>query len=173
MNIPVVFQKKTSASSTWTDVITSTTNVDGAFSFNVPVDATYYDIRIHVQGDTLNFGNIVTTTDAQKVNDIVLGTATPLGFDFYSADVNGSNTITIADVYSVFGRIAGRFTAWPNSVKDVLFFTEPEYTTINSATTSQKTAIPGVTVFDKVILAADPHTAVNFYVLGMGDANNT
>jgi len=172
-NIPVVLQKKVSAASTWTDVITSTTDVNGAFSFNTPIDATYYDIRLHVQGDALNFGNIVTTTDAQKVNDIVLGTASPVGFDFYSADVNGSNTITIADLYSVFGRIAGRFTAWPNNVKDVLFFTEPEYTTVNSATTSQRTTIPGVTIFDRVILATDPHTAVNFYVLGMGDANNT
>ena len=172
-NIPVVLQKKATTATTWTDVTTFTTDVNGAFSFNEPIDVTYYDVRIHVQGDALNFGNIVTTADAQKANDIVLGTTTPTGFDFYSADVNGSNTITIADVYSIFGRIAGRFTAWPNSVKDVLFFNETEYNTINTSPTNLRSTIPGVTVFDKVVLPADPHTLVSFYVLGAGDTNNT
>ena len=172
-NIPVVLQKKATTATTWTDVTTFTTDVNGAFSFNEPIDVTYYDVRIHVQGDILNFGNIVTTADAQKANDIVLGTTTPTGFDFYSADVNGSNTITIADVYSIFGRIAGRFTAWPNSVKDVLFFNETEYNTINTSPTNLRSTIPGVTVFDKVVLPADPHTLVSFYVLGAGDTNNT
>jgi len=172
-SIPVVLQKKATTATTWTDVTTVTTDVNGAFTFNEPIDVTYYDVRIHVQGDVLPFGNIITTADAQKANDIVLGNVTPAGFDFYSADVNGSNTITIADVYSIFGRIAGRFTAWPNNVKDVLFFTETEYNTINNSPTNLKTTIPGVNIFDKVILPADPHTAVNYYVLGEGDANNT
>lgn len=172
-NIPVVLQKKATTATTWTDVTTFTTDVNGAFSFNEPIDVSYYDVRIHVQGDVLDFGNIVTTADAQKANDIILGTTTPTGFDFYSADVNGSNTITIADVYSIFGRIAGRFTAWPNNVKDVLFFNETEYNTINTSPTNLRSTIPGVTVFDKVILPADPHTLVSFYVLGAGDTNNT
>jgi hypothetical protein len=172
-NIPVVLQKKATTATTWTDVTTFTTDVNGAFSFNEPIDVSYYDVRIHVQGDALDFGNIVTTADAQKANDIILGTTTPTGFDFYSADVNGSNTITIADVYSIFGRIAGRFTAWPNNVKDVLFFNETEYNTINTSPTNLRSTIPGVTVFDKVILPADPHTLVSFYVLGAGDTNNT
>ena len=172
-NIPVVLQKKATTATTWTDVTTFTTDVNGAFTFNEPIDVSYYDVRIHVQGDALNFGNIVTTADAQKANDIVLGTTTPTGFDFYSADVNGSNTITIADVYSIFGRIAGRFTAWPNGVKDVLFFNETEYNTVNTSPTNLRSTIPGVTVFDKVILPADPHTLVSFYVLGAGDTNNT
>jgi len=172
-NIPVVLQKKATTASTWTDVTTVTTDINGAFAFNEPIDVTYYDVRVHVQGDVLPFGNIVTTADAQKANDIVVGMATPTGFDFYSADVNGSNTITIADVYSIFGRIAGRFTTWPNNVKDVLFFTETEYNTINTSPTNLRSTIPGVTIFDKVILPDDPHTGVNYYVLGAGDANNT
>ncbi len=172
-NIPVVLQKKPTTATTWTDVVTSTTDINGAFTFNEPIDVTYYDVRIHVQGDALDFGNIVTTADAQKANDIVLGNVTATGFDFYSADVNGSNTITIADVYSIFGRIAGRFTAWPNNVKDVLFFSETEYNTINNSPTNLRSTIPGVTNFDKVILPDDPHTGINIFVLGNGDSNNT
>lgn len=170
-NIPVVLQSKPITGSTWTDVATSTTDVNGEFLFNVPVDISYYQVRLHIQGDALSYGNIVTTADADKANQFVLGTLTPTGFDFYSTDVNGSNTITIADVYSIFGRIAGRFTTWPNGVKDVLFFNATEFATINGSTTNQRPTIPGVTNLDYVIPTGE--TSKTYYVLGAGDANNT
>jgi hypothetical protein len=171
-NIPVILEKKVKTGGSWTAVTTVNTDTNGAFAFvNQPIDVTYYDTRLRVQGDALTDNNVISIADAQRVNQFVLGTATPVGFDFYSADVNGSNTITVADVYSVYGRIAGRFTSWPNSVPDVKFFTDSEFATINTSTTSQQTAIPGVTnlVFDIL-----PTTApVTFYVLGNGDANGT
>lgn len=170
-NIPVVLQSKPTAGTTWTDVATSTTSVDGAFTFNVPVDISYYQVRLHIQGDALSYGNIVTTADADKANQFVLGTSIPTGFDFYSSDVNGSNTITIADVYSIFGRIAGRFTAWPNGVKDVLFFNATEYATINGSATNQRPTIPGTTNLDYVI--PNGETTTTYYVLGTGDSNGT
>ena len=171
-NIPVVLQRRAIGATAWSDVITSTTDVAGAFTFSQPIDLTYYEARIHVVGSTLNAGNIITTADADKANQIVIGSATPLGFDFYSADVNGSNTITVADVYSIFGRIAGRFTAWPNAQPDVLFFTAPQYTAINGSTTSQRTAIPGVNTYDSIITLTGP-TTETVYTLGLGDTNNT
>ena len=171
-NIPVVLQRRPIGGTTWTDIVTSTTDPAGAFTFSQPIDLTYYEARIHVVGSTLNFGNIITTADADKANQIVLGTVTPTGFDFYSADPNGSNTITVADVYSIFGRIAGRFTAWPNSQPDVLFFTAPHYTAINGSATSQRVAIPGVNTYDNLITLTGP-TTETVYTLGLGDTNNT
>ena len=171
--IPVVLQSKPKVGpGTWTDLTTSITNIDGVFTFSQAVDITYYDLRLKIQGDALNYGNIVTTADAQKTNNIVLGNVTPVGFDFYSSDVNGSGTITIADVYSIFGRIAGRFSAWPNNVKDVLFFTAAEYASINGSTANQTTTIPGTTNITVDIIDGNPST-ITLYVLGRGDANNT
>jgi len=171
-NIPVILQRRPIGGTTWTDIVTSTTTPTGAFTFSEPIDLTYYEARIHVVGSSLNFGNIITTADADKANQIVLGTVTPTGFDFYSADPNGSNTITVADVYSIFGRIAGRFTAWPNTQPDVLFFTASQYATINGSATSQRTAIPGVNTYDNLITLGGP-TTETVYTLGIGDTNNT
>jgi hypothetical protein len=136
-NLTVGLERKPKTGGPWTAVTSQTTNILGNFAFNnQSIDTTYYDVRLKVQGDTLEYGNIVTTADAQKINDFVLERSAPVGFEFYSSDVNGSNNITIADVYSVFGRIAGRFSAWPNTVKDVKFFSVSEYNTINTSTTN-------------------------------------
>lgn len=170
--IPVILEKKLMTSSTWVQASTTLTNVDGVFTFtDVPIDATSYNIRIRVQGESLSIGNIISTSDSQKVNRFVLGQDTPTGFDFYSADVNGDNNITISDVYGIFGRVSGRFSVWPNSVEDVKFFTSSEYSSINTSSTSLQSSIPGVTNLVYEILPGT--TSVTFYVLVKGDANGT
>jgi hypothetical protein len=172
-NIPVILEKKLMTSSTWTTVTTSTTDVDGNFTFtNLPIDITSWDVRIRVNGSTLATGNIISVSDSQKINRFVLGQDTPTGFDFYTADVNGDNNITVSDVYGVFGRVSGRFTSWPNSVKDIKFFSDTEYTTINGATTSLQSTIPGVTDLVFNILPGTGNS-VTFYVAAPGDANGT
>lgn len=171
-NLTLALQKRAPAG-TWSDFVITSTDINGNFSFkNEPIDTTYWKVRLSVKGDTLNYGNIVTTADAHRINDIVLGTHTPTGFDYYSSDVNNSNDITIADVYSVFGRIAGRFSTWPNNVKDVKFFSESEFNTINGSSTNYTTTIDGVTNLTFDILPNQPDS-VKFYVLGIGDANGT
>ena len=101
----------------------------------------------------------------------MLSTYTPKGFDFYSMDVNGADgNITIADVYSVYGRLAGRFTSWPNSQNDVRFFTVAEYNTINTSTTNYASSIAGVTNFYYII---DGKDSITYYVNIKGDANGT
>jgi hypothetical protein len=172
-NIPVILEKKLMTSSTWTTVTTSTTNVDGNFTFtNLPIDITSWDVRIRVNGSTLATGNIISVSDSQKINRFVLGQDTPTGFDFYTSDVNGDNNITVSDVYGVFGRVSGRFTSWPNSVKDIKFFTATEYSSINGATSSLQSTIPGVTDLVFNILPGAGNT-VTFYVVAPGDANGT
>lgn len=171
-NLTLALETKPKAGSTWTQVASYTTNTLGQFSFSEDVDTTYYDARIYVKGDTLGVGNIVSTADAQKINDWVLGIATPAGFDYYTADVNGSNGISVSDVYGVFGRIAGRFSVWPNSVNDVLFFSESEYATINGSSTNYRSTIPGTTNLYYSI-GGGVVDSVKFYVASPGDANGT
>jgi hypothetical protein len=171
-NLTVGLEKKLRPSGSWTSVTSALTNNSGIFAFNdIAVDTTGYDVRIKIVGDTMSVGNVISTADAQKVNDYILGTQTPTGFDYYAADVNGDNNLTISDAYGVFGRISGRFSVWPNSVKDVKFFTSAEYTTINGSSTNYLSSIPGTTNFTFNIIAGA--SSPTFYVLVPGDANGT
>jgi hypothetical protein len=172
-NVTVALEKKLKSSSTWSQVTSQSAGLDGRFAFNdVEVDTSAWNVRIKVQGDTMFAGNVVTTADAQRINQYVLGTQTMTGFDFYSSDVNGDNNVTISDVYGVYARVSGRFTSWPNSVKDVRFFTASEYSTINGSSTNQQSTYPGVTNFTFDIVAGQPDS-VTYYVLAQGDANGT
>jgi hypothetical protein len=172
-NIIVQLQQRPKTGGTWTTIKMDTTAVSGAFAFNdVVVDTTYFNARLYVKGDTLTVGNTISTADAAKVNQYVLGQATPLGFDYYAADVNSDNTISITDAYGIYGRLAGRFSAWPNSTMDVKFFTAAQYATINGSSTNYTSSIAGVTDIEFNIVAGQPDS-VTFYVLGKGDANGT
>lgn len=167
------FYKKPKAAGSWSLVSTVVTNTLGQYQWQQPIDTTFYDIRFEVRGDTMGVGNVITAADAQMINNWVVGTATPQAFDFYHGDVNGTSNVTISDAYGVFGRVAGRFSVWPNNVLDVKFFTTSEYTTVVSNPTVNQTAtITGVTNFTYNILPGQPDSA-NFYVLVVGDANQT
>jgi hypothetical protein len=169
----LTLQKKPKTGSTWSQVNTYTTNINGDFSFNEILDTTYFDVRLAIQGDTMGVGNVISVADAQQINQWTIGGATPAGWDFYHADVNGDNSVSISDAYGVFGRIAGRFSVWPNSVKDVKFFTVSEYTTVTGTPATNFTSTyPGVTNFTFNILPGQPDS-VTFYVMVPGDANNT
>ena len=172
-NLTLALEKKVKIGGTWGTHATYTTDINGDFAFTETIDTTFYDVRLAIQGDTMTVGNVISTADAQLINQWVLGGATPTGFDFYTGDVNGSNGISITDAYGVFGRIAGRFTTWPNSVKDVKFFTAAEYATITGTPSTNFTgSIPGVTNFYFDILPGAPDS-VTYYVCVPGDANGT
>lgn len=169
-NLWVSLEKKSPGGS-WTTVMSKSTNSNGVVVFYKNIDTTYWDVRMAVKGDTMNVGNAFSTADAQKINQVMLGTYTPKGFDFYSMDVNAADgNITIADVYSVYGRLAGRFTKWPNSQNDVKFFTVSEFKTIDGSGTNYATSIAGVTNFYYNI---DGKDSITYYVNVKGDANGT
>jgi hypothetical protein len=134
-NLHLALEKKPKTTGTWTLQTPILTNTLGIFQINQQLDTTYWDTRLVIRGDTMGVGNVISTSDAQLINQWVLGNVTPSGFDFYTGDVNESNQITISDAYGVFGKIAGRFSTWPNNTKDVKFFTASEYTTIISTPT--------------------------------------
>jgi len=170
-NLHLSLQKKPKTGSTWTQVNSYTTNLQGKFQFTETLDTTYWDTRIAIQGDTMTVGNIISTADAQKINQSVLGQYTPAGFDFYTMDVNGSNNITITDAYAVFSKIAGNFPNWPNNVEDLLFFTPSQYATINGSSTNYTSTISGITNFTYYINGGVD--SVTYYVAVKGDANAT
>jgi hypothetical protein len=170
--LKLALERRPLGGSTWVQHSVYTTDNDGDFTISVPLDTTYWDVRLAVQGDTMGVGNIVSSTDAQLINQWVLGNGTMTGFDYYTADVNGSYGTTISDVWGVFGRVSGRFTSWPNNTKDVKFFTAPQYTTINGSSTNYTSTIAGVTNFTFEILPGQPDSVV-YYVMVPGDANGT
>jgi len=172
-SLTVVLSKKLKTAGTWTTAGVYATNSLGKYNINTNIDTTFYNIRLEVRGDTMGVGSVVSTPDAQYLNTIVTTSTTPQGFDYYTGDVNGSNDITISDVYGIFGRISGRFATWPNAVPDIKFFTATEYTTVVGAPSTNFTSIiPGVTNFTYNILPGMPDSA-DFYVAVPGDVNGT
>lgn len=172
-NLTLALQKQPKTGGSWSTVNTYTTDVLGKFTINQILDTTFYNVRLAVQGDTMGVGNVISVADAQKINQWTIGDLTPSAWDFYHADVNGDNSVSISDAYGVFGRIAGRFSVWPNSVKDVKFFTVAEYNAVNGTPATNFTSTyPGTTNFTFDILPGQPDS-VTFYVMVPGDANNT
>jgi 5-hydroxyisourate hydrolase-like protein (transthyretin family) len=171
-NLTLALETKPLNGSSWTQHSTYVTDLNGDFNISIPLDTTYWDVRLAIKGDTMGVGNIISTTDAQLINQWVLGNGTMSGFDYYTADVNGSNNTTMSDVWGVFGRISGRFTSWPNNTKDIKFFTTTEFATINGSSTNYTSSIAGVTNFTFDILPGQPDSVV-FYVVVPGDANGT
>jgi hypothetical protein len=168
----LALQRRPFGGNTWTQHSSYVTDINGDFNISVPLDTTYWDVRLAIQGDTMGVGNIISSTDAQLINQWVLGNGTMTGFDYFTADVNGSNNTTISDVWGVFGRVSGRFTQWPNNTKDVKFFTTSEFATINGSNTNYTSTILGVTNFTFDILPGQPDSVV-YYVMVPGDANGT
>jgi hypothetical protein len=170
-NMWVSLEKRAKGSSTWSQVEAKATNSTGVVIFRKFLDTTYWDVRMAIKGDTMTPGSVYSTADAQKINQSILGQYVATGFDYYTMDVNGTDgTISIADVYSVYGRLAGRFNAWPNSKKDVMFFTVAEYNAINGATTNPTSTYSTVNNFTYSI---DGKDSITYYVAVKGDANNT
>ena len=169
-NLWVSLEKK-APSGSWTQVEAKSTNSSGVVVFRKFLDTTYWDVRMVVKGDTMTPGSVISTADAQKINQSILAQYTPSGFDYYTMDVNGTDgSISIADVYSVYGRLAGRFTAWPNSKKDVMFFTVAEYNSINGSATNLTSTYSTINNFNYTI---DGRDSITYYVAVKGDANNT
>ena len=170
-DLHLALERRPQTGGSWAQHSTYTTNLSGNFTISVPLDTTYWDVRLSIKGDTMGVGNIISTTDAQQVNQWLLGNGVMSGFDYYHSDVNGSNSLSISDVWGVFGRVSGRFTEWPNNVEDVKFFTASQYGTINGSSTNYTSSIAGVTNFTFEILPGT--TSVTYYVMVPGDANGT
>jgi hypothetical protein len=167
-SVPVILQKSPNGT-TWTDITTVNTNASGVASFTTNLDQNYWQIRVKV-APGLTAPDALSTADADMMAQLATGLQTPTGIQFYTANPNQANGITISDSYTVFSRLAQGLTTYPNN-PDLLFFTEAQYTTIAAATTDQSATIPGVSTFTSANI--NNTTAANYYLLVLGDANGT
>jgi hypothetical protein len=167
-NVPVILQKSPNGT-TWTDITTVNTNASGVASFTTNLDQNYWQIRVKVNPG-LTAPDALSAADADMMAQIATGLQTPTGIQFYTANPNQANGITISDSYTLFSRLAQGLTTYPNN-PDVLFFTEAQYTQIAAATTSLSSTIPGVSTFTSANI--NNTTAANYYLLVLGDANGT
>ena len=168
-DVPVVLQKSSNGT-TWVDVMTvNTAPTTGVASFTTNLDQNYWQIRVKVAPGIVAPAALAAA-DADMIAQIATGLQTPTGTQFYTANPNQANGITISDSYTVFSRLAQGLSTYPTT-PDILFFTEAQYNTIAAATTDQSATIPGVSTF----LSANINntTAANYYLLVLGDANGT
>ena len=167
-DIPVILQKSADGT-TWTDVMTVNTVATGVASFTTNLDQNYWQIRVKVAPGIVAPAAIAAA-DADMIAQIATGLQTPTGTQFYTANPNQVNGITISDSYTVFSRLAQGLTAY-SSTPDILFFTEAQYNTIAAASTDQSVTIPGQSTFLSTNI--NNTTAANYYLLVLGDANGT
>ena len=167
-SIPVILQKS-SDGSTWTDVTTVTTAVDGTATFSESLDQSYWQIRLKIASG-LDASSALSTADANMIAQIVAGVQSASGIQFYTANPNQATGITASDSYLVFSRLAQGNSSYASN-PDVLFFTEAQYNTINASSSDQSSSIPGLSVF--LSPQINGTTTGNFYLLILGDANGT
>ena len=167
-SIPVILQKS-SDGNTWTDITTVTTAADGKATFSENLDQDYWQIRLKIE-DGLDASTALSTADANMIAQIAAGVQSAAGTQFYTANPNQANSITAADSYMVFARLAQGNSDYPAN-PDVLFFTEAQYNTINASNTDQSSTIAGQSEF--LSPQINGTTTGNFYLLVLGDANGT
>lgn len=167
-DIPVKLQKSSNGS-TWTDVEVVSTDVNGVANFQTKLDQSYWQIRLQVDPQPMNPAAL-STADANMIAQIATGLQQPTGTQFYTANPNLTNGITVSDSYTVFSRLAQNLSAYPNT-PDILFFTENEYTQIVASPVDLTSTIPGQSTFISVNINGT--TAANYYLLVLGDANGT
>ena len=167
-NIPVVLQKSSNGT-TWVDVETANTDTDGVAEFDTFLDQSYWQIRIKVNPG-LNASTALSAADADMIAQISTELQVPTGIQFYTANPNLQNGITISDSYLVFSRLAQGLNTYPNT-PDILFFTEGEYNQIAASSTSLVGTIPGQSTFLSINI--NNTTSGTYYLLVLGDANGT
>lgn len=167
-DVPVILQKSSNGT-VWTDVMTVPTLATGVAAFTTNLDQTYWQIRVKV-APGLTAPAALSTADSNMIAQMATGIQTPTGTQFYTANPNQANNITISDSYTVFSRLAQGNSTYPNN-PDVLFFTEAQYTSIAASATSLEATIPGQVTF----LSANINNTVaaNYYLLVLGDVNGT
>ena len=167
-SIAVILQKS-SDGNTWSDVTSVTTAADGTAVFSENLDQAYWQIRLKIASG-LDASSALSTADANMIAQIAAGVQNAAGVQWYTANPNQAQGITVSDSYLVFARLAQGNTSYPSN-PDVLFFTEAQYNTITNSNVDPSVSIPGQVEF--LSPQINNTTAGNFYLLILGDANGT
>lgn len=146
----------------WSLEATSTTDVNGRYSFSV---VTNPSIEYYIQIDLPATSQLLTKTDAQGLGSIILNNATKTGLEYHRWDLNNDSKITCSDLYYHFGRQSGKFTSW-NVLPDSKIYTTSEYNAIKLGTTNMWSTYPGST--SVTITSPTSGGSTNYYIISPG-----
>jgi hypothetical protein len=149
--------------SSWSLYKTVYTNNNGYYSINEPYDPSK---EYYIEIDIPQISQSLSSSDGQKVSDLILGITPKDGISFYSFDVNFDSKITVSDQYRIFGRKNGLFNSW--SVPDLRLFTPAQYNTIKNSNSNIRSTIPGVTSITTSTLTSGGTS--NYYLIATGYA---
>ena len=162
VNLPYVLEFEYIVTTTaWTIAATSVTNSNGQYSFSQPTNPSVeWYIEVVVPTVTSN----LTSADFEGVGDVVTQKVALRPFHYHKYDLNLEGKITTADICIIADRINGApFT------KSTLFFTNAQWTSLNSGTSDLRTTIPGITT--SYTFTPTSGGTSNFYLLSPGYNN--
>jgi hypothetical protein len=162
-NISVQLYSKTKSSSSFTLLSSTTTNSNGGYSFSTSLSANKNDFRLVVGSITVNNP---ATSDAQNFTQKIL-TQSFSSKDYYRMDVNGDNSLSISDVFSVFMKTNGR--SWTAGIPAYYLFTKGEWDVISVSRNNLKTTYSGLQSL--TIDGIQTGGSSNIYLVRTGYAN--
>jgi hypothetical protein len=161
--IPVKLYYKDKTQSTYTLYNTYNTDATGKYNITTSVSPSIYDFRIEI--GNLSFPSPVTT-DAQYLNQKVL-TQTFNAKDYYRADANNNDLISITDIFLIYFKISGGISSWSfYSTPNYRIFDSSQWTVINGSNSNLKSTYPGLQTITFSNLTHNGTT--NFYIIKTG-----
>jgi len=171
--MPFAFDYKLKTSQGYTRGARFVTNNTGLAGIKIPYDTSFYNVKLVSNLDTLSDNSAINITDAYRLSDMSIYADTAQSYEFQQGDVNRSGTLSVADAYLIFNRLALGRTTWSPVVANeynVRYYTAGEYVTIMANPDVFQTSIIGTTNID-ILLNGLSSLTYRGYVLG--DVTNT
>jgi len=144
----------------WAFYKTVYTNSSGYYSFNEPYDPSK---EYYIQLDAITPTTTLTSIDIVAPTDVILSKIARKSIHFNQYDVNGDNTISISDSYSIVKKKNTTSTYWPN----IYLYTPTQYTSLTTGTTDLRSSILGVSSIT-INSPASGTTTGNYYIIAPG-----
>jgi len=172
-DMPFAFDYKLKTAQNYTRGARFVTDAAGLAGIKIPYDTSFYNVKLVSNLDTLSDNSAINITDAYRLSDMSIYADTAEAYEFQQGDVNRSGTLSVADAYLIFNRLATGRTTWSPVVANeynVRYYTPAEYTTIMNNPNVFQTSIIGTTNIDVPLNGLNSLDYVG-YVLG--DVTNT
>lgn len=135
--IGIQLHKKLKTSSTYSLHGTYLTDPNGEFEIVTSLDTSVYDFKLVFPSISVGSPSV---SDATFFNQKIF-TENLESVDYYRADVNFSDEITITDIYSIYQRTHGY--PWKHGIPSHLYFSESDWNNIQNNSANLRTSIPG------------------------------
>jgi len=172
-DMPFAFDYKLKTAQNYTRGARFVTNIDGIAEIEIPYDTSFYNVKLVSNLDTLSDNSAINITDAYRLSDMSIYADTAEAYEFQQGDVNRSGTLSVADAYLIFNRLATGRTTWSPVVANeynVRYYTPAEYTTIMNNPNVFQTSIIGTTNID---VSLNGLNSLNYVGYVLGDVTNT